>query len=234
MSAFLSDLLFNFLFNFLFIQFFVQLFVRFFVRFLLSNECRSHLSLSLATTIKFACCLSFVHSLSFQVRNIWDLQVICLRHLEKNTRTWKTFERTMWNIDRRRIKFNNLLCSEHWSSATTTTKAGKMSRFFCRFLSCHYKTTTWKCLISRFLEDMKARQRLSFSYLELRYSLLESYSRKLCQHLKKWTIYNKRLKQHDFALFGVAVFLSCLSYLLMEHQETGRTPVRSDASPRIP
>ena len=84
---------------------------------------------------------------------------------------------------------------------------------FCTFLSRHYKTTTWKCLISRFSEDMNTRQRLSLSYLELRYSLLESYSRKLHQHLKIWKICNKRLKQHDFVLFGVAVFFSCLSYL---------------------
>ena len=52
------------------VRFFVRFIVQLFVRFLLSNERRSHLSLSLATTIKFACCLSFVHSLSFQVRNI--------------------------------------------------------------------------------------------------------------------------------------------------------------------
>ena len=64
-------------------------------------------------------------------------------------------------------------------------KGSENVTLFCRFLSCHYKTTTRKCLISRFSEDMNTRQRLSFSYLELRYSLLESYSRKLCQHLKK-------------------------------------------------
>ena len=39
----------------------------------------------------------------------------------------------------------------------------------------HRTTTTWNCLISRFVEDVNtcSRQRLSFSFPELRYSLLE-------------------------------------------------------------
>ena len=43
---------------------------------------------------------------------------------------------------------------------------------------CHCTTTTWKCLISRFVEDVNTRQRLSSSLPELRYSLLEFISRK--------------------------------------------------------
>ena len=41
---------------------------------------------------------------------------------------------------------------------------------FCTFLCRHCTTTTWKFLISRFVEDMSTRQRLSFSIPELRYS----------------------------------------------------------------
>ena len=41
---------------------------------------------------------------------------------------------------------------------------------FCTFLCRHCTTTTWQFLISRFVEDVSTRQRLSFSIPELRYS----------------------------------------------------------------
>ena len=45
---------------------------------------------------------------------------------------------------------------------------------FCTFLCRHCTTTTWNCQISRFVEEVNTRQRLSFSFPELRCSLLES------------------------------------------------------------
>ena len=63
---------------------------------------------------------------------------------------------------------------------------------FCTFLSRGCTTTTWKCLISRFVEDGNTRQRVSFSFPELWYSLLEFSSRKSCQHLRNWTRWTKR------------------------------------------
>ena len=53
-------------------------------------------------------------------------------------------------------------------------------------------TTIWKCLISRFIEDVNTR-RLSFSFPELWYSLLEFSSRNIFQHLTiaNWTSWNK-------------------------------------------
>ena len=36
---------------------------------------------------------------------------------------------------------------------------------FCTFLYRHCTTTTWKCLFSRFVEDVNSRQRLSFLFL---------------------------------------------------------------------
>ena len=63
---------------------------------------------------------------------------------------------------------------------------------FCTFLSRRCTTTTWKCLISRFVEDGNTRQRVSFSFPELWYSLLEFSSRKSCQHLSNWTRWTKR------------------------------------------
>ena len=39
---------------------------------------------------------------------------------------------------------------------------------------CRCTTTTWKCLISRLVEDVNTRQRLSFSFPELSYRLLST------------------------------------------------------------
>ena len=57
---------------------------------------------------------------------------------------------------------------------------------FCIFLYRRCTTTTWKCLISCFVENVNTRQRLSSSFSELRYSLLELNSRKNCQDLTNW------------------------------------------------
>ena len=54
-------------------------------------------------------------------------------------------------------------------------------------------TTTWKCRISCFLEDVSTRQQLSFTFLNFdTYSLLEFNARKICQNLTYWTRWNKR------------------------------------------
>ena len=57
---------------------------------------------------------------------------------------------------------------------------------FCTFLCRHCMTTTWKCLISRFLGDVNTRRRLCFPFPELRHCPLaiEFNSRKIYQHLK--------------------------------------------------
>ena len=52
---------------------------------------------------------------------------------------------------------------------------------FCTFLCRRCTTTTWKCLISRFVEDGNTRQQLSFSFPELWNSPLEIPSKKTCQ-----------------------------------------------------
>ena len=54
---------------------------------------------------------------------------------------------------------------------------------FCTFFCCRCTTTTWKCLISRFVVDVNTRQQLSFSFLELWNSLLKFNYKKICQHL---------------------------------------------------
>ena len=48
---------------------------------------------------------------------------------------------------------------------------------FCTFLSRRCTTTTWKCVISRFVADGNTRQQLSFSFPELWCSPLEFNSK---------------------------------------------------------
>ena len=56
---------------------------------------------------------------------------------------------------------------------------------FFLYISCHYPTnTTWKCLISRFMLEVKTRQRFSFSFCELRNSPWEFNSWNIRQHLR--------------------------------------------------
>ena len=54
---------------------------------------------------------------------------------------------------------------------------------FCTFLCRRCTTTTWNCLISRFVEDGNKRQQLSFSFPELWCSPLEFNPQKICQDL---------------------------------------------------
>ena len=66
--------------------------------------------------------------------------------------------------------------------------------FFWTFLCCRCMTKTWKCLISRFVEDRTTRQGLSFSFPKTLIQSLEFNSRKICEHLTNWTSWNKRDK----------------------------------------
>ena len=54
---------------------------------------------------------------------------------------------------------------------------------FFTFFSCRCETTTWKCLMSRFVENVNTRQQLSFSFPEPWYSPLGLNSKKIFQHL---------------------------------------------------
>ena len=71
---------------------------------------------------------------------------------------------------------------------------------------------------------MNTRQRLSSSFPELSYSLLEFNSRNICQHLTNWTSWNKRDKVWSSAnsLFKWCFCSSrhgcCSSSFLYEHQ----------------
>ena len=68
------------------------------------------------------------------------------------------------------------------------------STLFCTFLCRRCTTTTWNCLISRFVEDVDTGKRPSVSFPELWYSPLEFNSRKICQHLTNWMRWEERDK----------------------------------------
>ena len=94
---------------------------------------------------------------------------------------------------------------------------------FCTFLCRRCTTTTWICLISRFVGDANTR-RPSFSRSELWYSPLEFNSRKICQHLTNWTWWNTRDKvcSSTKTLFNLGFRIrrrrSCFSSLLAKQQ----------------
>ena len=79
--------------------------------------------------------------------------------------------------------------SNRFRLSNTTTL--HLHNAFCTFVWGNCTTTTWKCLISRFVEDLNTRQRLSLSFPEVRCSLLEFNSRKIWQHLTNSTRWNK-------------------------------------------
>ena len=75
---------------------------------------------------------------------------------------------------------------------------------FCTWLCRHCTTTTWKCPISRIVEDVNTKQRLCFSFPELRYPLSEFNSRKelpAFDELNEMEFARWSLKQRDFTLY---------------------------------
>ena len=89
---------------------------------------------------------------------------------------------------------------------------------FCIFLCCHCTTTTSNFLISRFVEGVNTRQRLSFPFPELRYSPLEFNSRKIRQDLTNWTRWNKRDEVWSSDVF-VAVSVPQRTLLRLRYSE---------------
>ena len=63
---------------------------------------------------------------------------------------------------------------------------------FCTFLCRHCTTTTWKCLISRFMEDVTKRRRIFLSFSKLGCGSQEINSRKIRLHLTFSADGNKR------------------------------------------
>ena len=71
-------------------------------------------------------------------------------------------------------------------------KLARASNYICTFLSRFCTTTTWKCLVSRFMEDVNKQRRNIISLSELVYSHLKFSFRRVCLHLTKWVGRNNR------------------------------------------
>ena len=91
---------------------------------------------------------------------------------------------------------------------------------YCTLLCRRCTTTTWDCLISRFVEDLNTRQRLSFPFSEFWYTLLEFNSRKnspTFHELNEMEYALLSLKHHEFTFkwrFCSRRCCCCLSSLL--------------------
>ena len=118
-----------------------------------------------------------VHSAKY--KNIWTFN--CLRQ----QMFFCSIRRRRQRRQRERQKSNRFILAKQQLSRASRT---------CITLSRHCTTTTWKCLISRFVEEVNTRQRLSFSFPELWYRLLQFNSRKIYQHLTNWTTWIKHDK----------------------------------------
>ena len=88
-------------------------------------------------------------------------------------------------------------------------KKGKNNRFrlakqqlcscitlFCTFLCRSCTTTTWKCLLSRFVEDREHKKRKFFllSWTSMQSFRIQLQKKIQCQRLTNWTEWNKRDK----------------------------------------
>ena len=69
-----------------------------------------------------------------------------------------------------------------------------MQHAFCTLLCRHCRTTTWNCLISRFVEDVNTRQLLSFSFSWTPSVFQNSTPQKKFQHLTTCTRWKRREK----------------------------------------
>ena len=83
---------------------------------------------------------------------------------------------------------------------------------------------------------MNTRQRLSSSFPELWYSLLEFSSRNICQHLTNWTSWNKRdnVWRSANSFFKWRFLGCCLRSLLYEQQRYKTGTSRSHTSKIVP
>ena len=73
-------------------------------------------------------------------------------------------------------------------------KFARPSRFSCTFFFRHCTTTTWKCLISRFMEDVNKRRRIFLSLSRLECCPQEINSREFLPHVTSSVNWNKREK----------------------------------------
>ena len=85
----------------------------------------------------------------------------------------------------------------------------RASRFFCSFLCRHCMSTTWLCLISRFLGDVNTRQKLPFSFPGLWYSQFYNSTTKKKEEnkiAKNWKIKRDKKSTTKFEAMRIHFF----------------------------
>ena len=110
----------------------------------------------------------------YSERSMWDGYHLLTEGYErgrfsiKNRELKQRWRRREWERPKRKAMDRLILAKTHLCTCIT---------LFCTFLSRRCTTTTWKCLISRFVGDGNTRQQLPFSFPELWCSPLEFNSK---------------------------------------------------------
>ena len=105
----------------------------------------------------------------------WILKSLVSQSLNVNCRHYRELKQRRRPRQRERQQRNRFRLAKQQLCTCIT--------LFCTFLCRRCTTRTWKCVISRFVEDGNTRQQQSFSFPELWYSPLEFNSTKNCQYL---------------------------------------------------
>ena len=127
--------------------------------------------------MEFLCLFLRCHFIGIPLVAWWNVGcflMLDIRQLNQRWRQWQWQRERQQNSSFRLAKQQLCMCITH----------------FC-ILCCPSMTTTWKCLISCFMEDVNTRQQFPFSSSELQYSPLEFNSRKIHHYLLNWTRWNK-------------------------------------------
>ena len=101
----------------------------------------------------------------------------------------------MWELKQRRKLSENE--KKETGLDLRNNNFARASHFFVHFFCCHCTTTTWKCVFSRFVEDVNTRKDCLSPFLNFDSFFQNSAPEKNCQHLRtNWKRWNKM--QHDF------------------------------------
>ena len=95
------------------------------------------------------------------------------------------------------VQFNSIRELKHrrqWEEQLVKQQLCAYITLFRTFLCRYCTTTTWNCLISRFVEDVNTRKQLSFLFSWTSIQSIRNNSRKNWQHLKNWTRWGKQDK----------------------------------------
>ena len=103
-----------------------------------------------------------------------------------------------WSVTQKRIMIRELKQRrrrrQRERQKSNWFRLAKQQLCTCTTFFCTFNFFAVSARLRRETQDVKTRQRLSVSFPEFWCSLLKFYSKKYCQHLTKWTRWNKRDK----------------------------------------